>query len=100
MDIRLKEIKLMLAVKEGYEEEEKKKLKEKVKRKERDTRVTQEKNAKMIKERDKVTKDRKRIRDSDAPEIMEAERKYFEAVEKVNLGVNVSYISTFFIVLF
>lgn len=90
----------MLAVKEGYEEEEKKKLKEKVKRKERDTRVTQEKNAKMIKERDKVTKDRKRIRDSDAPEIMEAERKYFEAVEKVNLGVNVSYISTFFIVLF
>lgn len=49
----------MLAVKEGYEEEEKKKLKEKVKRKERDTRVTQEKNAKMIKERDKVTKDRK-----------------------------------------
>lgn len=90
----------MLAVKEGYEEEEKKKLKEKVKRKERDTRVTQEKNAKMIKERDKVTKDRKRIRDSDAPEIMEAERKYFEAVEKVNLGVNISYISTFFIVLF
>lgn len=90
----------MLAVKEGYEEEEKKKLKEKVKRKERDTRVTQEKNAKMIKERDKVTKDRKRIRDSDAPEIMEAERKYFEAVEKVNLGVNVSYINTFFIVLF
>ncbi|XP_026300826.1 dynein intermediate chain 3, ciliary isoform X4 [Apis mellifera] len=79
VDIRLKEIKLMLAVKEEYEEEEKKK-KEKVKRKE--TRITQEKNAKMIKEREKVTKDRKKIRDSDAPEIVDAEKKYFEIVEK------------------
>lgn len=73
----------MIAIKEE-EEEEKKKLKEKVKRKERDTRVTQEKNAKMVKEREKVTKDRKKIRDSDAPELMEAERKYFEIVEKVS----------------
>lgn len=92
VDIRLKEIKLMLAVKEEYEEEEKKK-KEKVKRKE--TRITQEKNAKMIKEREKVTKDRKKIRDSDAPEIVDAEKKYFEIVEKVNF--NVSYIIMFFI---
>ncbi|XP_031774950.1 dynein intermediate chain 3, ciliary-like isoform X1 [Apis florea] len=75
VDIRLKEIKLMIAIKEE-EEEEKKKLKEKVKRKERDTRVTQ------VKEREKVVKDRKKIRDSDAPELMEAERKYFEIVEK------------------
>lgn len=92
VDIRLKEIKLMLAVKEEYEEEEKKK-KEKVKRKE--TRITQEKNAKMIKEREKITKDRKKIRDSDAPEIVDAEKKYFEIVEKVNF--NVSYIIMFFI---
>lgn len=77
VDIRLKEIKLMIAIKEE-EEEEKKKLKEKVKRKERDTRVTQ------VKEREKVVKDRKKIRDSDAPELMEAERKYFEIVEKVS----------------
>lgn len=82
----------MLAVKEEYEEEEKKK-KEKVKRKE--TRITQEKNAKMIKEREKITKDRKKIRDSDAPEIVDAEKKYFEIVEKVNF--NVSYIIMFFI---
>ncbi|XP_031364364.1 LOW QUALITY PROTEIN: dynein intermediate chain 3, ciliary-like [Apis dorsata] len=82
VDIRLKEIKLMLAVREELEEEEKKKLKERVKKKERDTRITQEKNAKMIKDREKLVKDRKKVRDFDTPEIIEAERKYFEIVEK------------------
>lgn len=88
----------MLAVREELEEEEKKKLKERVKKKERDTRITQEKNAKMIKDREKLVKDRKKVRDFDTPEIIEAERKYFEIVEKVR--VNVSYIITFFLELF